>query len=649
MSPRVFATGIISRNAPSSAATVMHRLAPLLQNKTARVGVTLLLLVLAATIVGPLVAPGDGSLMSMLTGRDSPPSWSHPFGTTREGYDVLSQVLIAAPLTLELLAGATAIALVLAVVCGCAAGAFPGRADSALSAVTGIFLAVPMLPLAIVVAGVIPKGRHSAVATMLMIGLGSWAAEARVLRAQALTLRSTDFVAAATTVGESRTRIVLFEFIPNMASRIAAGAFFIAIQAMVALATLDFLASLSRGRFALGDTDGSTWGSLLALAQVQQALLTGSWWVFTFPALALLVTAAGLVLTMYGIEQIADPRLAYSSARRRSRLRPRLRVRVPRPELRSPLPALGSLAAALPYLGRHLLRRLPIYALALWVSVTVAYALPRLAWRGRLQSPPPMGSFWGGYGRFLRDVGTGHLGLGVPGVATTVANSLPFSLVLVGTATLIAFAIGSLLGLVAAWRRGSHFDRFVTTGTAVLWTVPAFALAGLALEFFGVRWHLFPVQWAFDLDLEPAWSWRFAGSAFRHAELPLLVLVVASVGLWVLSMRTLTIGVVNDDYVHFARAKGLSESRIMFRYAGRNALLPALTGLAVAFSLAIGGLAALEEVFSYSGGGFALQQAAMSGNVALVQALVVAFAVAVVVVNVLADAAQVLLDPRLRT
>ena len=113
-------------------------------------------------------------------------------------------------------------------------------------------------------------------------------------------------------------------------------------------------------------------------------------------------------------------------------------------------------------------------------------------------------------------------------------------------------------------------------------------------------------------------------------------------------MRTLTLGVVNDDYVHLARAKGLSPSRILFRYAGRNALLPALTAFAVAFSIAIGGVPAIEEVFSYAGGGWELQQAAMTGNLAVVQALFVAFALSVVVVNVLVDAAQVLLDPRLR-
>ena len=119
---------------------------------------------------------------------------------------------------------------------------------------------IPAIPLAIVIAGVIPRGQHTAVVTMAMVGLGSWAAEARVLRALALSLRSSDFVAAAVVAGESRFRIALRELVPNMASRIAAGFFFVAIQVTIALATLDFLASLSRGRFALGDTNGDDVG-----------------------------------------------------------------------------------------------------------------------------------------------------------------------------------------------------------------------------------------------------------------------------------------------------------------------------------------------------------------------------------------------------
>jgi peptide/nickel transport system permease protein len=627
----------------------MRTLAPLVTNRTARVGSLLLLLVLAAAAVGPAVAPGNGSIESMLVSRNSGPSWSHPFGTTIQGLDVLTQVLQAAPLTVELVAGATAIALLIAVVVGIASGAFGGRIDAVASGVTGVSLAIPMLPLAILIAGIVPKQQHTALVTMLMIGLGSWPAEARVLRAQALALRSSDFIESTTVIGERRARVLLFEFVPNMASRIAAGAFFIAIQAMVALATLDFLASLSRGHFALGDTNGATWGSVLALAQIQEALLTGSWWAFAFPALALLVLAAGLVLTMYGLEEIADPRLRSQRAERRRRL-PSLRLpSLHAPELRSPLPALRSGVETLPHVARHLRQRLPVYAGALWVAVTAAYLLPRLASRGGLPAAPAAGSLLGGYAHFLREICTAHLGLGVPGVGSAVSSSLPYSLALVGSATVIAFAIGGVVGLLAAWRRGGLFDSTLTTATALLWSTPAFAIAGLAVEFPALRWHLFPLQWAYDIHLTPAWSWQFAASAFRHAQLPLLVLVTSSLGLWVLSMRALTVGVVNEDYVHLAGAKGLSSPRVLFRYAGRNALLPALTAFAVAFSIAIGGVPALEEVFSYSGGGWELQQAAMTGNVPLVQSLFVAIALSVVAVNVLVDAAQVLLDPRLRT
>jgi len=620
----------------------MHarRVRALLQNRFARVGVGLLAFVALTAIVGPLVAPGDGSIISMLSSRDTGPSWSHPFGTTMEGNDVFSQVLNATPLTLEIVLGATVIALVLAIVVGIASGTFGGRVDSGLSAVTNVFLVIPALPLAMVVAGVLPKGQHTALVTMAMVGLATWAAEARVLRAQALSIRSLDFVNAAAVTGESRLRIAIGEVLPNMGSRIAAGFFFVAIQVTIVLATLDYLASLSRGHFALGDTNGATWGSLIAAAQTGEALLTGSWWAFAFPALALLLFASGLVLTMYGIEQLADPRLRGRAPEGRVLFRrPRLR----RPEWRSPVPALTSFAATAPYLGRYLLHRLPVYVLALWFSATIAFALPRLAWNGRLVAPPPSGPFWSGYGHFL-----GSLGFDGAGVGYTVRNTLPFSLALVGTATIIAFLIGSLLGLIAAWRRGTAFDGSVTTTTAVVWTVPAFAIAGVALELFAVRWHVFPIQWAYGIDTVPSWTWGFVGSAFHHAQLPLLVLVATSLGLWVLSMRTVTLGVTSDDYVQFARAKGLSEGRIMVRYAGRNALLPTLTGFAVAFAIAIGGVPALEEVFSYSGGGWELQQAAMTGNLPLVQALVVSIAISVVAVNLLVDVAQVFLDPRLR-
>jgi peptide/nickel transport system permease protein len=625
--------------------------APVLASRSARVGVALLGLLAVTAVAGPFVAPGDGDVVSMLATRDTGPSWTHLFGTTIQGQDVLSQVLDAAPLTLALVAGSSALALALATLCGIAAGAFGGAVDRLVGLVTGLFLVVPMLPLAIVVAGVLPQERHTSGATVVTVALASWAAEARVLRAQAMALRESEFVAAVTVAGERRLRVVFAELLPNMAGRVGAAAFFVAIQCTVVLTTLDFLASVSRGRFALGDTSGATWGSVLAQAQVQQALLTGTWWAFAFPALALVVLAAGLVLTLHGVELAADPRLR-PVERRRLRM-PRLpALRLPRPQpfaLRSPLPALRDAAGATPRVLAVVLARLPLYAFVLWIAATLAYALPRLAWRGRLVAPPPDGPFWSGYGRFVRDVATGRFGQGVPGVDATIWRSLPFSLALVGAATIIAFVLGSVLGLLAAWRRGGLYDRGTTTATAIAWTTPSFAVAGLAVSFLALRLHLFPVQWAYGIDQQPAWSWRFVASALRHGELPLLVLVTTGLGLWVVGMRTLATATLNDDYVLLARAKGLREPRIMFQYAGRNALLPALTGFGVAFGFAIGGVPALEAVFSYSGGGFELQQAAMTGDLPLVQGLFVAIAVAVAAVNLLVDALGVVLDPRLRT
>ena len=431
---------------------------------------------------------------------------------------MFSQVLTATPLTLELIGGATAIALALAVACGCAAGAFPGRADTILSAVTGIFLAIPILPLAIIVAGVWPQGRHTAVATrVLMIGPGSWAAEARVLRAQAISR-----AAAATSsrprrvIGESRTRIVLFEFIPNMAGRIAAGAFFIAIQAMVALRHSTF-SHRSRAAASRSATPTARRGALSSRSpRCKKALLTGDVVVdLHVPGAALLATAAGLVLAMYGIEQAGRPD--------GSPLPPfagpagRCTSGCTAPRLRSPLPALRSFATALPYVGRHLVRRLPIYAVARSGSRSPSPGRAPAARVAREPSCPAADAARSGRATPI------FCARSEPATSASVLQALRrrsrtrcrISLALVGTATLVAFAVGGLLGLIAAWRRGGSFDGPVTMGTALLWAVPTFAVAGLALEFLSVQWHPLPVQWSYDLDLEPAWTWRFFTSAFR--------------------------------------------------------------------------------------------------------------------------------------
>jgi peptide/nickel transport system permease protein len=292
-------------------------------------------------------------------------------------------------------------------------------------------------------------------------------------------------------------------------------------------------------------------------------------------------------------------------------------------------------------------RRLPLYAFALWIALSVCYALPQLYARAlNTRRPQPISPE--GYFEFFAHMLTGRLDQGVPGIAFSLWNALPFSLFLVGVGTVLAFLLGTALGALAGWWRGG-FDGSVTTATAVLWATPAFVLAGLGVYYLALELGWFPPQQAYELYLSPEWSWAFVTSVMRHAQLPIIVLLVASTGFWTLNMRNVMTSVVHEEYIALARAKGLREGRILVHYAGRNALLPVLTGFAVAFGLAIGGLPALEAVFSYPGAGWGMQQSAMAGNFPLLQGLFVAIVFAVIAVNLAVDVLQVLLDPRLRT
>ena len=146
----------------------------------------------------------------------------------------------------------------------------------------------------------------------------------------------------------------------------------------------------------------------------------------------------------------------------------------------------------------------------------------------------------------------------------------------------------------------------------------------------------------------PTWSWEFVGDAFRHAQLPILVIVALSVGGWMLGMRNVMITTVQEDYVTMARAKGLKDHQVMTGYAARNAILPPLTAFASFFASAVGGLILVEVVFSYPGVGLTLQQAALGHDYPVVQALLLVISFCVLLANFLMDCLYVFLDPRVR-
>jgi peptide/nickel transport system permease protein len=203
--------------------------------------------------------------------------------------------------------------------------------------------------------------------------------------------------------------------------------------------------------------------------------------------------------------------------------------------------------------------------------------------------------------------------------------------------------------MFAAWRRGGFVDSVFVPTFMTLSAFPAFFTALLGLYFLGLKLHWFPIQHAYDSNLSPGFNYAFLSNAFRHAQLPMLVILAAFTGGWMLNMRTVMINTIGEDYVTMAHAKGLPDRRVMSRYAARNAILPPLNGFAALFASAVGGLVFVEYVFSYPGAGLTLQQAVLGNDYALAQALLVVLSVCVIAANLLMDVFNLILDPRLRT
>jgi peptide/nickel transport system permease protein len=281
----------------------------LLSNPKSRTGLVIVFGMVAVAIFAPLLATHDPTAYSLLDAKQSP-SWNHFFGTTDQGTDIWSQVVWGTRNSLFLGAAAATLATVLAASLGILAAYSGGWVDDVINFATNVFLVIPTIPL-LIVASAYLKDRGS-LNMILILGLTLWAFEARILRAQALTLRNRDFVLAAKVAGEPTWRIVVFELMPNMISRIAAAFVLVFYISLLTAAGLQFLG--------LGDMNSQSWGVTLYWAQVNSAVLQGEWWPFVFPGVALALTVLGLVLILAGLDEVSNPRLRKSSKQGRGRL-----------------------------------------------------------------------------------------------------------------------------------------------------------------------------------------------------------------------------------------------------------------------------------------------------------------------------------------
>ena len=280
----------------------------LLANRRSRFGIVLLCLIVFVALAAPLLAHQAPSEPGALPHQ--PPSWAYPFGTTDQGYNVFSQVLYGGRISLGVAAVASILAMLVAITLGLLAAYCGGWVDDLIVLLTNIFIVIPILPLLIVISSFLQSTGPTTMA--LIIGLTSWAIETRILRGQALSLRNRDFILAAKVAGESTPRIVFGELMPNMLSRIAAGFAFVFVQAVFYEAALEFLG--------FGDANQVSWGTTLFWATNNSALLTGEWWHFLFPGLAISLTILAIVFINYGIDELSDPRLRRLAGHKRRRL-----------------------------------------------------------------------------------------------------------------------------------------------------------------------------------------------------------------------------------------------------------------------------------------------------------------------------------------
>jgi peptide/nickel transport system permease protein len=323
---------------------------------------------------------------------------------------------------------------------------------------------------------------------------------------------------------------------------------------------------------------------------------------------------------------------------------------------------------------RFLLRRAGFFVLTLWACITLNFLLPRLMpgnpaiallakFHGRLNPSAlkaieiALGvntheSLTSQYFSYLHNLATGNLGVSITffpdSVSSVIRGAILYTLGLVGVTTIVAFILGTLIGIIGAWRRGGWLDSLLPPIFVITSAIPYFWVGMLLILVFGIQLHWFPYDFAYDPSLTPSLTPSFIGNVIEHSILPAIAILITAIGGWILTMRNTMITTLAEDYVKMARAKGLSGRRIMLDYAARNAILPNLSGFAMSIGFVVSGAVLVEYVFNYNGLGYLLVQALDSEDYPLMQALFLLITVAVLIAILLADIVTVILDPRTR-
>ncbi|GLQ15862.1 ABC transporter permease [Maritalea porphyrae] len=320
-----------------------------------------------------------------------------------------------------------------------------------------------------------------------------------------------------------------------------------------------------------------------------------------------------------------------------------------------------------------ILRRILFYIVAFLVAASINFLLPRLMpgnpidimFANAGNSMPPeakkaLAATFGFVDRplheeyflYLKSVFSWDFGVSIKkypqSVLDVLMRALPWTLFLAGTSVVLAFCIGSMLGVYAAWKRGGAFDSIVSPSALAIQSIPALVIAITTLFIFGVGLEWLPTSYAYKPSLDPGWNWEYISSVLYHALMPVTTLAFVSIGGYLITMRNNMIGQLGEEHVVMGHAKGLTDARVRYNYAARNALLPSMTAFALSLGSVMGGSLITEIVFNYPGLGNILFQGIIARDYPLIQGQLIIMTLAMLTANLLIDFIYIFLDPRLR-
>lgn len=325
----------------------------------------------------------------------------------------------------------------------------------------------------------------------------------------------------------------------------------------------------------------------------------------------------------------------------------------------------------------YVIRRLLMFVVIIWAASTLNFFLPRISGGDPIRSRLLQQAAAGGatqrgmeqmvevyqakfglddpllqqYFVYLKDIARFDLGISMANYPMTVVgvmrSAVPWTIGLLFTTTLLAFLFGTLLGALLGWRHTPKFVQYLFPPLLLFSAVPFFLLGLVLLYLFAFQWPMFPLFGGYQPGTFPEWSWSFAWNVLKHAVLPALSILLASMGFWALGMRGMMITAEGEDYMVFAEASGMKNYTLFFHFAVRNALLPQTTALGLSLATILSGGLLVEVIFSYPGVGGMLYQAILQFDYFVIQGIIFTIVLCVSFTTLVLDLIYPILDPRI--